>query len=80
MEVCLCYKHKPLTSNFRSLKIDTIICYQFYLHVIRALVEPEELEDSKDWYFGLFLNQQWLRQQGEKLMTELVEIKQSLNT
>jgi len=54
--------------------------YQFYDNAIRALVDPEKLEDSEDWHFGLFLNQQWLRQQGQELITELVTIKQSLPT
>jgi hypothetical protein len=55
-----------------------LACYQFYDHAIRAMTNPEQLEDSQEWYFGLFLNQQWLRRQGEKMMAELVEIKLSL--
>jgi hypothetical protein len=43
------------------------------------MTNPEQLEDSQEWYFGLFLNQQWLRQQGEKIMVELAEVKRSLN-
>ena len=57
-----------------------LACYQFYDHAIRALTNPKHLEDTEDWYFGLFLHQQWLRQQGEQIMAELVDIKQSLPT
>ena len=55
-----------------------LACYQFYDHAIRAMTNPEHLEESQEWYFGLFLNQQWLRRQGEKVMLELTTIKQSL--
>jgi hypothetical protein len=44
------------------------------------MTNPEQLDDSQEWVFGLFLNQQWLRRQGEKVVVELVEIKQSLKT
>jgi hypothetical protein len=57
-----------------------LACYQFYDHAIRAMTNPEQLDDSQEWYFGLFLNQQWLRRQGEKVMAELVEVKHSLKT
>jgi len=57
-----------------------LACYQFYDHAIRSMTNPEQLEDSEEWYFGLFLNQQWLRRQGETVMAELINIKQSLNT
>jgi len=43
-----------------------LACYQFY--------------DTDEWYFGLFLNQQWLTRQGEQLMTELVDCKTLLKT
>jgi hypothetical protein len=55
-----------------------LACYQFYDHAIRAMTNPEQLDDSQEWVFGLFLNQQWLRRQGEKVMAELVEVKHSL--
>jgi len=42
------------------------------------MTDPRQLDDSEAWYFGLFLNQQWLRRQGETIMAELVKIKQSL--
>lgn len=54
--------------------------YQFYDHAIRAMTNPEQLDDSQEWYFGLFLNQQWLRQQGERVMAELVDVKVSIKT
>jgi dTDP-4-amino-4,6-dideoxygalactose transaminase len=57
-----------------------LACYQFYDHAIRAMTNPEQLDDSQEWYFGLFLNQQWLRQQGERVMAELVDIKLSIKT
>jgi dTDP-4-amino-4,6-dideoxygalactose transaminase len=57
-----------------------LACYQFYDHAIRAMTNPEQLDDSQEWYFGLFLNQQWLREQGERVMAELVDIKVSLKT
>ena len=57
-----------------------LACYQFYDHAIRAMMNSEQLDDSQEWVFGLFLNQQWLRRQGEKVMAELVEVKHSLPT
>ena len=57
-----------------------LACYQFYNHAIRAITDPTQLEDSQEWYFGLFLNQQWLTKQGEQLMTELVDCKALLKT
>lgn len=52
-----------------------LACYQFYDHAIRAMTNPEQLDNTDEWYFGLFLNQQWLRQQGERVMAELVDLK-----
>ena len=72
---------KTLTEQLSSVedKLHNLLaCYQFYDHAIRAMTNPEQLENTEEWYFGLFLNQQWLRRQGEKVMIELVEIKQSL--
>jgi len=74
---------KTLTEQLSRLEDqlhNLLACYQFYDHAIRAMTSPEQLEESQEWYFGLFLNQQWLRRQGEQVMTELVSIKQSLNT
>ena len=44
------------------------------------MTDPTQPEDSQDWYFGLFLNQQWLTRQGEQLMAELVELKMAVKT
>jgi len=74
---------KTLTEQLSDVedKLHNLLaCYQFYDHAIRSMTNPEHLEDSQEWYFGLFLNQQWLRRQGEMVMVELVEIKQSLTT
>ena len=57
-----------------------LACYQFYNHAIRVMTNPEQLDNTDDWYFGLFLNQQWLTKQGEQLMAELVDCKASLKT
>jgi hypothetical protein len=73
---------KTLTEQLSSIedKLHNLLaCYQFYDHAIRAMTNPEQLDDSQEWYFGLLLNQQWLRRQGENIMVELVEIKRSLN-
>jgi hypothetical protein len=74
---------KTLTEQLSGVedKLHNLLaCYQFYDHAIRAMTNPEQLDDSQEWYFGLFLNQQWLRRQGEMVMAELVEIKHSLPT
>jgi hypothetical protein len=73
---------KTLTEQLSSIedKLHNLLaCYQFYDHAIRAMTNPEQLDDSQEWHFGLFLHQQWLRRQGEKVMAELVEVKRSLN-
>mgnify|MGYP001030688050 CR=1 FL=1 len=57
-----------------------LACYQFYDHAIRAMTNPEQIDNTDEWYFGLFLNQQWLRQQGERVMAELVDIKVAIKT
>lgn len=77
--------HQQTTITERLSKLEDrlhnlLACYQFYHNSIRAMTEPTQLEDSQEWYFGLFLNQQWLTRQGEQLMTELVDCKASLNT
>ncbi|ODS24404.1 hypothetical protein AB835_03645 [Candidatus Endobugula sertula] len=74
---------KKLTEQLSRLEDqlhNLLACYQFYDHAIRAMTNPEQLEHSQDWYFGLFLNQQWLQRQGENLMAELINVKQSLPT
>jgi dTDP-4-amino-4,6-dideoxygalactose transaminase len=49
--------------------------YRFYDCAIRHMTEPAHLEESDDWHFGLFLHQQYLQQQADKVMEELVSIK-----
>jgi hypothetical protein len=44
------------------------------------MTHPEQLDASQEWYFGLCLNQQWLRQQGERVMSELVDLKVAIKT
>lgn len=53
--------------------------YQFYDNAVRSMVDPELFgKDSKgeDCHFGLCLSQQWLRQQGEDVVTELITTQQ----
>ena len=74
---------KTLTERLSKLEDqlhNLLACYQFYDHAIRAMTNPEQLENTEEWYFGLFLNQQWVRRQGEMVMVDLIEIKQSLAT
>ena len=49
--------------------------YRFYDCAIRHMTEPDHLEESDDWHFVLFLHQQYLQQQADKVMEELVSIK-----
>ena len=73
---------KKLTERLSRLEDqlqNLLACYQFYDHAIRAMTNPEQLEDTEEWYFGLFLNQQWLKQQGKQLMAELLKMRESLN-
>ena len=57
-----------------------LACYQFFSEAIRLMPAPEHdlLDNNEQWHLGLFLNQQWLTQQGEQLLPELVKIKQAL--
>jgi hypothetical protein len=43
--------------------------------VLTNVTEPDLIEESDDWHFGLFLHQQYLQQQADKVMEELVNIK-----
>jgi hypothetical protein len=56
-----------------------LACYRFIGEAVLALTEPERFEEFEDWHLGLFLHQQWVRRQADKLMAELIKIKQSLN-
>jgi len=53
--------------------------YQFYDTAIRSMVDPESLgnnNDGEDCHLGLCLHQQWLRQQGDDVITELITTQQ----
>ena len=59
-----------------------LACYQFVGEAIRLMTSPEHdlLDNSEQWHLGLFLNQQWLQQQGGQVMQELLSLKRSLKT
>ena len=74
---------KKLTEQLSQLedKLHNLLaCYQFFGEAVRLMTNPEQTTSPEDWHLGLFLNQQWLRQQGEQLLQELVKVKHSLNT
>jgi len=59
--------------------------YQFYDNAIRSMVDPESLDrglgrgnEGEDCHLGLclHLHQQWLHQQGEAVVTELITTQQ----
>jgi len=57
-----------------------LACYQFYDRAIRAMTCPELTRESNasHWHLGLFLNQQWLSEQGDQLMNDLQLMKQTI--
>jgi len=58
-----------------------LACHEFYDLAIRAITSPdydEEL-DGKQWHFGLFLQQQWLQDQGQAVVNELQTIRRVFN-
>ena len=57
---------------------NVLACYRFIGEAVLALTEPERFEEFDEWHLGLFLHQRWVRRQADKLMAELVSIKQSL--
>jgi hypothetical protein len=57
------------------LILNLLASYRFYDCAIRHMTEPDHLEESDEWHFGLFLHQQYLQQQADKVMEELVNIK-----
>ena len=67
-------------TQFEDKLTHLLACYQFYDHAIRAMTSPNyhDGSDPNDWHLGLFLNQQWLTEQGEQLMTELRLIRQTV--
>lgn len=56
--------------------------YQFYDNAIWAIVDPDRLQgdtiNNEETHFGLYLNQQWLKQQSEDLTTELIITQQMM--
>ena len=54
--------------------------YRFYDQAIQAMTHPDLNDESnaRDWHLGLFLNQQWLTEQGEQLMTDLLLMRQTI--
>jgi len=58
-----------------------LACHEFYDLAIRAITSPdynEELDDHQ-WHFGLFLQQQWLQDQGQAVINELQTIRRVLH-
>ncbi len=58
--------------------------YQFYDTAIRAMTAPDYMEhqvlSNEECHFGLYLNQQWLQQQGEEVITELITTQQMMRS
>ena len=84
MSECNSKSTNPLTTEQFSQLEDRLhnllACYQFFGEAVRLMTDPEQTTNSEDWHLGLFLNQQWLQQQGEQLLQELVNLKHSLKT
>ena len=58
-----------------------LACHEFYDLAIRAITSPdynEELDDHQ-WHFGLFLQQQWLQDQGQAAINELQNIRRVIH-
>ena len=84
MTECNSKSTNPLTTEQLSQLEDRLhnllACYQFFGEAVRLMIDPEQTTCPEDWHLGLFLNQQWLHQQGEQLLQELVRVKHSLKT
>ena len=55
-----------------------LACHEFYDLAIRAITHDnfyEEL-DGQRWHFGLFLQQQWLHDQGQDIIKQLQTLRQ----
>ena len=59
--------------------------YQFYDNAIRSMVDPQSLNkvlasdnQGEECHLGLCLHQQWLHQQGEDVVTELITTQQMM--
>jgi hypothetical protein len=57
-----------------------LACHEFYNLAIRAITSPDYDEEFDDhqWHFGLFLQQQWLQDQGQAAINELQNIRRVL--
>jgi hypothetical protein len=47
--------------------------------LICASPDYDEEIEGKQWHFGLFLQQQWLQDQGQAVVTELQTIRRVFN-
>jgi hypothetical protein len=58
-----------------------LACHEFYNLAIRAITSPDYDEeiDGHQWHFGLFLQQQWLQDQGQAAINELQNIRRVLH-
>jgi hypothetical protein len=58
-----------------------LACHEFYNLAIRAITSPDYHEDidGHQWHFGLFLQQQWLQDQGQAAINELQNIRRALH-
>ena len=59
-----------------------LACYEFYDHAIRAITSPDYQQeiDGHQWHLGLFLQQQWLQDQGQDIIQQLQTIRQGLHS
>jgi hypothetical protein len=67
-------------SNLQDRMNNVLACYHYMGEAVLAMTDPEKMDEFEDWHFGFFLHHQWTRQQGENLMAELIEVKQSLKS
>ena len=60
-------------------KLNQLLPHEFYDLAIRAITHnqfDEEL-DGQRWHFGLFLQQQWLHDQGQDTINQLQTLRQA---
>ena len=71
----------PLTTllnQFDDRLHELLASYRFYDCAVQQLTDPNQLDTSEDWHFGLFLYQQHLTQRGECLKQQWIDVKQRL--
>ena len=63
-----------------SLFVYLLACHVFYDTTIQAItqLEVDEPTANDHWQLGLFLQQQWLHDQGNAVVSELRIIRQTL--